>query len=410
MCRILAVCDGASKIYQAGVVVASSVRPVQERSDFSDEGNPIMSATSAMNHGVMEDGGAYNRNARIPAGGAALALPLLREAVDNIELDDSNSPVVVADYGSSQGKNSLAPIHLAIRTLHASLGPDRPIFVYHIDQPTNDFNTLFELLDKDADRYALDKPNVYPCAIGRSFYENVLPPGSVHLAWCSYAAVWLSRVPALIPGHFVAHRDTGTACAAFEIQAATDWKAFLSLRSCEMHPGGRLVVVLPALNDAGESGLAMLFDQANETLAEMVDAGEIRADERERMVLGTYPRRRCELLAPFQTEGQFQHLTVEHCDLYPLPDPAWPDYENDRNSEALATRHALFFRSVFVPSLALSLIHAHDAEQHRAFADRIEDRLKRRLSKEPMPFDSFVQVMVIAKQCSASNQSSQDKD
>lgn len=369
-----------------------------------------MSTTSAMNHGVMEDAGAYNRNARIPAGGAALALPLLREAVENIELDDSNSPVVVADYGSSQGKNSLAPIHLAIRTLHASLGPDRPIFVYHIDQPTNDFNTLFELLDKDADRYALDKPNVYPCAIGRSFYENVLPPGSVHLAWCSYAAVWLSRVPALIPGHFVAHRDTGTACAAFEIQAAQDWKAFLSLRSCEMCPGGRLVVVLPALNDEGESRLAMLFNQANETLAEMVDAEEIRADERERMVPGTYPRRRCELLAPFQTDGQFRQLAVEHCELYSLPDPAWTDYENDRNTEALATRHALFFRSVFVPSLALSLTHAHDAEQIRAFADRIENRLKRRLSKEPMPFDSFVQVMVIAKECSASNQSSQDKN
>jgi hypothetical protein len=177
-----------------------------------------------------------------------------------------------------------------------------------------------------------------------------------------------------------------------------------------MHPGGRLVVVLPALNDEGESGLAMLFDQANKTLAEMVDAGEIRADERERMVLGTYPRRRCELLAPFQTDGQFQHLTVEHCELSSLPDPAWPDYKSDRNADALATRHALFFRSVFVPSLALSLSGAHDPGQRHIFADHLENRLKGRLSKEPMPFDSFVQTMVIAKQCSGSNQSSQDKD
>ena len=306
-------------------------------------------------HGVMEGKGAYNRHARIPAGGAVLAMPLLEEAVRKLELDDWNAPVVIADYGSSQGKNSLAPMHLAIGILRERLGPERSILVFHIDQPTNDFNTLFEVLATDADRYALDEPNVYPCAIGRSFYENVLPPESVHLAWCSYAAVWLSRVPALIPGHFVAHRDTGAACAAFESQAAQDWKAFLSLRSREMHPGGRLVVVLPALNDEGESGLATLFDQANETLAEMVDVGEIRADERERMVLGTYPRRRCELLAPFQPDGQFEDLTVEHCELHSLPDPAWADYESDRNAEALARKHALFFRSVFVPSLALSL-------------------------------------------------------
>jgi hypothetical protein len=361
-------------------------------------------------HGVMEAEGSYNRNAMIPAGGAVLAVPLLEEAARRVELGGRNEHIVIADYGSSQGKNSLAPMHIAIGILRERLGSERSILVFHIDQPMNDFNTLFEVLAADTNRYALDEPNVYPCAIGRSFYENVLPPESVHLAWCSYAAVWLSRVPSLIPGHFVAHRDTGAACATFECQAAQDWKVFLSLRSREMHPGGRLVVVLPALNDEGESGLAMLFDQANKTLAEMVNAGEIRADERERMVLGTYPRRRCELLAPFQTDGQFQHLTVEHCELFSLPDPAWPDYKSDRNADALATRHALFFRSVFVPSLALSLSRAHDPGQRHIFADRLENRLKGRLSREPMPFDSFVQIMVIAKQCSASNQSSQNKD
>jgi hypothetical protein len=155
--------------------------------------------------------------------------------------------------------------------------------------------------------------------------------------------------------------------------------------------------MLPALNDEGESGLAMLFDQANETLGEMVDAGDIRADERERMVLGTYPRRRCELLAPFQPNGKFEDLIVEHCELHSLPDPARADYESDRNPEALARKQALFFRSVFVPSLALSLSHAHDAEQLRAFADRFESRLKRRLSNQPALLDSFVQTMVIAK-------------
>ena len=63
-----------------------------------------MSATSTMNHGVMEDGGAYNRNARIPAGGAFLALPLLEEAVRKLAFDDWKTPVVLADYGSSHGR------------------------------------------------------------------------------------------------------------------------------------------------------------------------------------------------------------------------------------------------------------------------------------------------------------------
>ena len=81
-----------------------------------------------------------------------------------------------------------------------------------------------------------------------------------------------------------------------------------------------------------------------------------------------------------------------------VPDPARADFESDRNEEALARKHALFFRSVFVPSLALSLTDAHDAEQLCAFADRFQSRLKRRLLNRPVLLDSFVQIMVIAKQ------------
>ena len=115
------------------------------------------------------------------------------------------------------------------------------------------------------------------------------------------------------------------------------------------------------------------------------------------MVLGSYPRRRCDLLAPFQANGQFQDLSVESCDLFPLADALWGDYERDRNNEALATRQALFFRSIFVPSLALSLNQAYDAEQRRIFADRFEHGLKRRLATQPAPLHSFVQALVIAK-------------
>ena len=44
----------------------------------------------------------------------------------------------------SQGKNSLAPMRAAIKALRTRLGPDHPIFVVHIDQAANDFNTLFD--------------------------------------------------------------------------------------------------------------------------------------------------------------------------------------------------------------------------------------------------------------------------
>jgi hypothetical protein len=179
-----------------------------------------MSEQVNLSHGVMEGAGAYNKHAALPAGGASLALPFLETAVGNLALDVGPRPVVIADYGSSQGKNSLAPIQLAITHTRQRIGPSRPIMVYHIDQPTNDFNSLFEVLATDPGRYALDDPHVFPCAIGKSFYEQVLPDASVHLAWSSYAAVWLSRIPSLIPGHFMVLCSSGTVRAEFERQAA----------------------------------------------------------------------------------------------------------------------------------------------------------------------------------------------
>ena len=251
-------------------------------------------------HGVMEGGGSYNLHARIPAGGGILALPFLEQAVRNITFDGGDQSVVIADYGSSQGKNSLAPMRAAIKALRSRVGPDRPIMVVHIDQAANDFNTLFDVLHNDPERYSLDGRNIFPSAIGRSATTRVCFRKNTFISeWSSYAAVWLSRIPMLIPDHFMVLATTGDVREAYERQAADDWKFFLSLRASELRPGGRLVVVLPALNDNGSAGFEPLFSQANETLREMAAEGTIRAEERAAMVVGAYPRRRSELLAPF---------------------------------------------------------------------------------------------------------------
>jgi len=349
---------------------------------------------------VMEGKGAYNKYAKLPAGGAALALPLLERAARNLEVDAGDHPVVIADYGSSQGKNSMIPMQRAVKGLRNRIGPNRAIAVFHIDQPSNDFNSLFGILDADPDRYSLNDSNVFPAAIGRSFYENVLPPGSVYLGWSSYAAVWLSRVPALIPGHFFSPHSTGSVRAKFDHQGAQDWEVFLSLRAKELRVGGRLIVVLPALADDGLSGFENIMDQANAVLAEMVTAGSIKAEDRAQMVLRSHLRRKRDLLAPFAGEARFQQLTVEDLDTSVLPDAAWTDFERDGDREGLAAKHASFFRSVFAPALASALaqVRSGDPEALHLFGDRLEAGLKRRLASQPAPMHSLVQSLVLTKQ------------
>jgi SAM dependent carboxyl methyltransferase len=218
---------------------------------------------------VMEGKGFYNQHATIPAAGGALALPLLEQAAKRIELDGTR-PIVLADYGSSEGQNSLAPMRTAIAVLRTRVGQERPILVYHTDLPDNDFSSLFRVLHNHPDSYLRNEQNVFPSVVGRSFYQHILPPNHVDVAWSSYAAIWLSRIPCQIPDHFFALRSSGAVRAEFALQAATDWEAFLSFRATELRPSGRLVVVLPALAEDKPPGFVTLLDQANVVLSDLV--------------------------------------------------------------------------------------------------------------------------------------------
>src|SRR5262249_24806131 len=280
-------------------------------------------------HGIREGKGSYNRHATLPADGAALALPLLEKAIKGVELDSGDEPMVIADYGSSQGRNSMIPIRVAIRDLRKRVGPSRPVLVFHIDQPSNDFNSLFEVLHADPNRYVADEPDVYPAAIGKSFYDKVLPPASVHIGWSSYAAVWLSRAPAQIPDHFIAVRSTSPARAQFEYQAAQDWQPFLALRARELRSGGRLLVVLPGSADDGATGFESLCDNASAVLGEMVADGVLTSEERARMVVPSHPRRRRDLLEPFESGREFRKLAVEDFAMSEVAENAWEQDEPD---------------------------------------------------------------------------------
>lgn len=73
-------------------------------------------------------------------------------------IQPNGGPVVIADYGSSEGRNSLAALSGAVDDLQARTDgwpPDgpRPVAVVDTDQPGNDFCTLFEVMADDPGSY-----------------------------------------------------------------------------------------------------------------------------------------------------------------------------------------------------------------------------------------------------------------
>jgi hypothetical protein len=94
-------------------------------------------------------------------------------------------------------------------------------------------------------RAGTDRAAVVAGAVGRSFYEQLFPTGTVALGWSATAAVWLRSTPCELPGHLFSFTATGDERATWRAAAAGDWRTFLSQRARELRVGGGLVVSLP---------------------------------------------------------------------------------------------------------------------------------------------------------------------
>jgi hypothetical protein len=334
---------------------------------------------------AMEGHGGYNERSAVQARGASTAVPLIEQAAERVELPSGSSPVVVADYGSSEGRNSLAPMAAAVRKLRDRLGPDRAIWVVHTDQPDNDFSALFDVLATDPTSYLRTDGAVYASAVGASFYGQILPSDQVSVGWSSWAVQWLSRTPVPIRDHVqIGYSRDEEARAVYAAQAARDWESFLRCRSRELHRGGRLVVLTMATGDDGQFGYRPVLDAMNTSLLEMASDGLLRIEEVQQMTIPTYARTRAELSAPFAT-GSFEGLTLDRLSLFEGDDAIWQRFTHDRDAEAYGRSWAAFSRASVFPTLTLGLDGgSHDPRAQR-FAATLESKMVERLANDPQP-------------------------
>lgn len=346
----------------------------------------------------MEAGGGYNRRSAVQAAGASPALPLLEEAAADVVLPAGGAAaaIVVADYGSSAGRNSLAPIGRALAILRGRAGRERAISVVHTDLPGNDFNALFALLATDPDSYARHDPEVYASAVGTSFYRQILPSESVTLGWSSWAVQWLSRTPPIPDSVHVASSRDGEARAAYALQAAHDWQDFLRCRSREMQAGGRLVVLTMASTDEDDFGYRGLLAALNDSLEELVAGGLVRDDEVERMAIPTYGRTRAEFAAPF-VAGNFAGLTLQRLEVFQGDDEIWRRFTDDEDAAAYGAAWAAFSRASVFPTLTLGLDGGAQDPRVEQFVARLEAGISKRLASAPEPSVIPLAAVVLAR-------------
>lgn len=331
----------------------------------------------------MEGHGRYNRSSQVQAGGLSPAVPLFERAAEMVQLPAADRAVVLADYGASEGHNSLAPIGAAIKVLRGRT--QQAISVVHTDLPENDFPGLFDMLEEDQNSYLANDPMVFASAVGRSFYEPILPPGSVTLGWTSWAIHWMSRIPkAEVPDHvhWSLSRDTA-ARQVYRAQGAADWRRFLECRSAELAVGGRMVVLSMASTDEGDFGYGPLLEAIWLSIQELATAGLLNGREACRMAVPSIGRTRAEFTAPFSNAGRFAGLSLDVLEQFEGEDHLWDKLQRDGDQQAFGAAWASFVRASVFPTFVAELDGGHDDPRATEFMDRAEQGIVKRMAERP---------------------------
>jgi len=340
----------------------------------------------------------YTEASRLRAAGLAQAIAVFERAAEEVTLPKAPQPIVVADYGAANGHNSLKPLSAAIAVLRRRTRHDHAILVAHTDVPRNDFAALFSTVADDPESYLHSDTATFTSAVGRSFYDQIVPSKTVNLGWTSWAIQWLSRTPCEVHDHVHVSRSRDEAVqSAFADQAALDWHNFVAFRGRELAPEGRLVALTLAADEDDTAGFAPLLDAIVEALGDQARDGLLCSDELRRMTIPTFPRAEKDFRAPFAPKGRFEGLMIEHLEMFNAEDRFWARYRLDRDAAAFGAQWAAFARFALFPSLVAALDGGTHDERAAKFAEQLEAGLAERLASAPEPMRIPQALVVLVK-------------
>lgn len=339
---------------------------------------------------AMEGEGFYNKHSAAQAAGIEQMLVLLEKAAKEVTVGDE--PLVIADYGASQGRNSMTPMRVAIQTVRARLGPDKSAMVFHTDLPSNDFTSLSKALKDDPNSYLNGSTGIYSAAVGRSFFSAILPPGQVHLGWNSWAMHWLSQKSADAPDHISPTLSGIPAVrAAASKQSALDWESFLKSRSSELRNGGKLLCLI--MIETGEpSNSGLLWKHLWDSVVEVGTDGLLTEQEQLRITVPIWYRSLAELKTPFGTEGRFAGLRLEHIEATYAPDPFWATFEKTGDSTQFGKSWANTMWAISAPTIVAAI-----GADRGSLLDDLRARYAARIAAAPMRYDWNLAAVVIGK-------------
>lgn len=352
----------------------------------------FMSEVGVSTHSAMEGGGFYNRHSALQEAAIRQVQPLWRSVVENTALRGQN--FVLADYAASQGKNSLPPINLALDVILRKSSMLTSIEVIHTDLPSNDFSSLFAMLEHAPESYLRRDSRISALAVGRSYFQPILSAGKVDLAWNSWSLQWMSRLPQPIrDAIFIDCSSDIETRQAFDRQLRADWETFLICRSMEMASGGALLSMFVA-NRSDLPGWRPFWGAFWRVLIEMKNEGRLSGDLLDAISMPIGARTIDDIKAPFANGGDFAHLRIEHLDMIDGPDPFWDAYLETKDTRRFGSSWSNMARAVVGPLISDALAGEMAKD---LLLNEIFERFASKMAADPQRVAHCLAVVVLRK-------------
>ncbi|KAK8671286.1 hypothetical protein V6N13_037884 [Hibiscus sabdariffa] len=242
--------------------------------------------------------------------------PIIEESVTDTFRKLVPSCMKVADLGCSSGPNTFHTISQVIDTIHGICKRQQselPEFeVLLNDLPQNDFNSVFKSVPDFITSLKKEKGDMgcYVGGVAGSFYDRLFPTGSLHFVSSSNALHWLSKVPDGLENKgniYMSRSSPPDVFEAYANQFQKDFAKFLSLRSTEIIPQGRMVLSCKARGNPDPSMEDYIWELIiAKSLLDLVAQGVIKEADVDSFNLPLYSPCKEEIAEIVEKEGSFE--------------------------------------------------------------------------------------------------------
>jgi SAM-dependent methyltransferase len=340
----------------------------------------------------MKGSGYYDQHSTAQLASIHLVFDWIESALAAMQPPPASHAFTVLDLGSSEGRNALIAMNRIIESVRRRW-PEQLIQTIYSDLPSSNFNQLFLNLH-EARKTGRVLPGVYASAVAGSFYEQLLPPRSVHFAMAFNALLWLDELPNVPVPDAVAYRRPHPprphlhvlpeTTAAFSRQADRDLVRFLQGRADELAPGGKLLIVSPG-DSPGHRLADGIYDVLNDACLDLVAAGRVPRQRYERFTMPVYFRTVEETLAPLKRDdspvkGMF---SIDRAENLEAPTPFFIEFDRSGDAAKLADDYMGFLRACSEPVVRAALV-GDDGDGN--VIDEYYARIHARIKAEPQRY------------------------